>query len=402
MARTALTWLLGGLLPTLPACLAEPGVVPRPDGGQPITGEVHGFDPLTDRFVPLSGAHVRVQGASGEGLTDARGHYRLEGLSPGAHRLSVTLPGYAPADLELHVPSGQALEGVHVGLAPVAPTPRRLAQAGAAPAPQETLVVGVVSDPRGTAVAGARVQASTTSGAFARTTCSESLVQTSGLAAGGGIISTRTGHFAFRVTQTVGLTYVRLNASGETPGGIRLERRSSRELAVDENGPSAISLALQMDAFDQVTTPIAQGPVVLGGPCTLKVGSGLSARTDEFHVRIRPEGSSAQAIEVIPEWVERSGRGGDVWFRVPATLAAVPLVAQLVQFGLATSGWSPPFRASAPPPGPPDESWLALKPAPPAVTPIPDEYAPCASLGLIIQAGSVVNRTSSETIRQAP
>jgi hypothetical protein len=53
------------------------------------TAEIAGRVTASDTGRPVAGAIVLVEGSGQSAVTDARGRYRLEGLTPGEHRLVV-------------------------------------------------------------------------------------------------------------------------------------------------------------------------------------------------------------------------------------------------------------------------------------------------------------------------
>lgn len=55
---------------------------------------------------PLRGAHVSVEGLGRAALTDEEGRFTVRGLSPGRHRIAVSLIGYAPVAREIEVQDG--------------------------------------------------------------------------------------------------------------------------------------------------------------------------------------------------------------------------------------------------------------------------------------------------------
>ena len=76
----------------------------------PATGAVAGTlrDATTNE--PLAGAVVAVIDLSRTGVTDSTGHYRIDGLMAGPHRLLVRRIGYAPRTLEALVPADATVE----------------------------------------------------------------------------------------------------------------------------------------------------------------------------------------------------------------------------------------------------------------------------------------------------
>ncbi|MEB3196899.1 MAG: carboxypeptidase regulatory-like domain-containing protein [Candidatus Sericytochromatia bacterium] len=344
-----------------------PAVAPLPAGT--VKGVVMAFNAQKQDFEPVVGAQVSVAGAKIFGTTAADGTYTLTGVAPGKHEIQVFAEGYSDGKATIQANKVFGLSNVNVammrqglgaaggsldsGAAPkggfelqqtITSTP-----VATAPAARNITVVGVVADPRGCAVIGpagnpARVYVTASNGTIAQASGNGTLLAGGGAGAAS-TITTTTGFYAFRVDGAVGKVDVRGTASGRTPGGIAMERRTNTVVSTPSDATTDMIMSIQMDSFQTLSTPTAVGSVVPGGLCTLNVASGLSNRADEFFIRIRTGTSSSNVWDVLPSSITATNGTGSLTFRVPALITTGTVSAQLVQLGISPTDWSSQFNA---------------------------------------------------------
>ncbi|MEB3327702.1 MAG: carboxypeptidase regulatory-like domain-containing protein [Candidatus Sericytochromatia bacterium] len=343
--------------PTTPGNLAGPpgAAAPQPApqvlAAGVVKGRVMAFDRATGRFSPLVGAAVSVEGTALSATTDAEGGYALEGLEPGEYRIRATKDGFTGTPAEVKVNAVMGLERVDLAVA----RPRSgygLKQL----ATTEFEVFGVIRDIRGCAVPNSTMYVTSSVGSIADIAGGDLTVVVTppdptepGKAAK---VTTETGYYAFAAVDAS--DYVRFTASvyGQTRGGIPLERTGAafsidlNDTAVPVQDADGQALTLQEGQFDVqlnkftgTVAPSGFPPYVLGeDTAELQVSRGLSARPDEFFVRLV---QGRDQYDVVPIEVKD---GNTVIFRVPATLNATQsFTASIVQLGLQASAPSAPL-----------------------------------------------------------
>jgi hypothetical protein len=82
---------------------------PRPPAAAP-SGSIRGLVVDARSAATLAGVLVRIPRSGAETVSDADGHFELNAVAPGAHRLYVSLIGYVLAEPEVTVPAGAALD----------------------------------------------------------------------------------------------------------------------------------------------------------------------------------------------------------------------------------------------------------------------------------------------------
>lgn len=150
------------LFPVALAFLAGAGSVaaqqPAPGGASAVAIGVV-FDSLRGR--PLAGALIRVDSSQRVGLADDEGRFRIEGIAPGGHVLSVEHPLLDTIGVALRSPMYAFMAGGTLGIEIVIPGQETFVQAVCNPTWRNrgpAVMMGRVRDPdTGVPVAGARV-----------------------------------------------------------------------------------------------------------------------------------------------------------------------------------------------------------------------------------------------------
>ena len=144
-ALGAITLLLSACAPPS-AALSPTWLLQAAEAGQglpagAIAGSVRRLD--GPAFQPAAAVTVTLEDGS-KTLTDARGAFAFDRLSPGAHALTATAPGCHPIRLTIRLPEGAGLGRVRLPLVPLA-APEGLPADG-------VVLAGVVTDGAGAAV----------------------------------------------------------------------------------------------------------------------------------------------------------------------------------------------------------------------------------------------------------
>jgi iron complex outermembrane recepter protein len=94
---------------------------PPPAAGAAPSAEVQGIVRSSVDGSPVTAAHIQVEGTSRGTHSDASGRFRLAGLAPGEHTLSIQRLGFAPTRLQIQIREGEELiTGVEVLMSPEA------------------------------------------------------------------------------------------------------------------------------------------------------------------------------------------------------------------------------------------------------------------------------------------
>jgi hypothetical protein len=266
-----------------------------------VSGLVKSYNEGAQRFEPVAGAVVKLDGTNLTATTDAEGRYQLAGVPAGAQNLTVTKAGFSAGTGRLVANSVMGLAGVNVALQRAS---YGLKAAGpSSPAARTIQVSGVVSDPRGVALPAAELTVTTTSGTISSTqpagvptpsptpTTVGAINTPSSATAAARITADPAGFYAVPVWGALGEAQLRLQAEGTTPGGLELDMPAPVDSPIiPATGASSTALvqSLQTTRYTEPGTPSsAGGDMIPGEDFTISLTSGLSSQPDEFFIRIQ-------------------------------------------------------------------------------------------------------------------